>query len=58
MKKEYISKADFASLSEQEHVQALNQMLADVPQEDLRMLGDVLPEISRIQELLIGKLQI
>ena len=52
MNKEYISEADFASLSDQEQVQALNQMLADVPHEDLVMLGDVLPEISRIQEIL------
>ena len=50
MNKEYISEADFASLSDQEQIQALKQMLADVPHEDLAMLKDVLPEISRIQK--------
>ena len=50
MNKEYISEADFASLSDQEQVHALNQMLADVPHEDLVMLKDVLPEISKIQK--------
>ena len=51
MNKEYISEADFTSLSDQEQVQAFNQMLADVPQENLAMLGDVLPEISMIQRM-------
>ena len=50
MNKDYISEEDFASLSDQEQVQALNKMLADVPHEDLVMLKDVLPEISRIQK--------
>lgn len=50
MNKEYISEADFASLSDQEQVQALNQMVANVPHDDLVMLKDVLPEISKIQE--------
>lgn len=52
MNREYISEAYFASLSEQEQVQALNHMLEDVPHEDLVMLGDVLLEISRIQEII------
>lgn len=52
MNKEYISEADFASLSDQEQVQALNHMLEDIPHEDLVMLRDVLPEISRIQGVL------
>lgn len=56
MKKEYISEADFASLSEHEQVQALNQMLEGIPHEDLVMLWDVLPEIPRIQETLSRKL--
>ena len=52
MNKEYISEEKFESLSDQEQVQVLKQMLAEVPHEDLVMLGDVLPEISRIQEIL------
>lgn len=55
MKKEYISEADFATLSDQEQVQTLKHMLEDVPHEDLVMLRDVLPEISRIQEILHDK---
>ena len=50
MNKDYISEADFAALSDQEQVQALKQMLADIPHEDLVMLKDVLPKISKIQE--------
>ena len=56
MNKEYISEEKFESLSDQEQVQALNQMLADVPHEDLMMLNDVLPEITRIQETLSRKM--
>lgn len=52
MNKEYISEANFASLSDQEQVQALNHMLEDIPHEDLVMLKDVLPEISSIQGII------
>lgn len=51
MNKEYISTEKFESLSEIEQVQTLNHMLEDVPREDLVMLKDVLPEISKIQKL-------
>ena len=52
MNKEYISEKKFESLSDQEQVQILKQMLAEVPHEDLVMLKDVLPEISKIQKAL------
>lgn len=52
MSKEYISVEEFELLSEDEQVEIAKHMLEDVPQEDLMMLKDVLPEIFKIQEQL------
>ena len=56
MNKEYISEEKFESLSEDEQIETVKHMLADVPHDDLVMLKDVLPEISRIQETLSKKM--
>ena len=52
MDKEYILEEKFESLSELEQVQTFNRMLEDIPHEDLVMLKDVIPEISKIQKQL------
>lgn len=52
MNKEYISTKKFESLSEDEQVETVKHMLEDVPREDLMILKDVLPEISKIQNQL------
>lgn len=40
------SSKEFASLSETEQLQFFNDLLKDIPIEDLKMLRDSLPEIS------------
>ena len=52
MNKEYISDKEFESLSEAEQLQYFNDLVNDVPPEDLKMVRDALPEISKIQEIL------
>ena len=52
MNKKYISDEEFESLSESEQIQTFNHMLEDIPPDDLKVLRDVLPEITRIQNLL------
>lgn len=46
------SSKKFESLSEAEQLQFFNDLLKDIPLEDLKMLRDVLPELSRIQRLI------
>jgi len=52
MNKEYISDKKFESLSEAEQLQYFNDLVKDIPPEDLKMLRDALPEISKIQKIL------
>ena len=51
MNKNFSSK-EFESLSETEQLQFFNDLLKDIPIEDLKMLRDSLPELSRIQQIL------
>lgn len=46
------SSKKFESLSEVEQLQFFNDLLKDIPIEDLKMLRDALPELSRIQRLI------
>ncbi|MCM1387844.1 MAG: hypothetical protein NC231_10980 [Bacillus sp. (in: Bacteria)] len=55
MNQNYISDEDFDALSEEEQIQALIDMIKDVPREDIPLLMKVFKEISRIQEILNEK---
>lgn len=46
------SSKEFASLSETEQLQYFNELVKDIPLDDLKMLRDALPELSRIQQIL------
>lgn len=46
------SSKEFESLSKAEQLQFFNDLLKDIPLEDLKMLRDSLPEISKIQKQL------
>ncbi len=47
----FLSK-EFESLSETEQLQFFDELLKDIPLEDLNILRDSLPELSRIQQIL------
>lgn len=55
MNKKYISDEEFDALSEEEQVQALIDMIQDVPREDLPLLMKTFKEITRIQKILEEK---
>lgn len=51
MNSKNFSSEEFASLSQAEQLQYFNELLKDIPLDDLKMLRDALPEISRIQQI-------
>lgn len=55
MDEKYMSDEEFDALSEEEQVQALIDMVKDVPHEDLPLLMKTFKEITRIQKILEEK---
>lgn len=52
MNSKNFSSEKFASLSQTEQLQYFNELLKDIPLDDLKMLRDALSEISEIQQTL------
>ncbi len=52
MNKKYILDEQFESFSEAKQLQYFKDLVKDIPPEDLKMLRDTLPEISKIQKIL------
>ncbi len=52
MNSKNFSSEEFASLSRAEQLQYFNELVKDIPLNDLKMLRDALPEISEIQQTL------
>lgn len=52
MNNKYILDEQFDSRSEADQLQFFNDLVKDIPPEDLKMLRDALPEISKIQKII------